>query len=318
MKMRWLAAGVAAVLITGGAATLAQRVITQKTRGVLPEKNDSAHADSRRIPGKLVVEAIPSEPGLPAIALPVTIAASPPPPTEPALALPGELPGEMMTSSPPTAQPVAPTIAIAEPPAEIEPPAPLASDSGSADPAVSPVAAPTAPVEEQTKVDPVQSVENFVERNRKEAESSIQTLTTEAANLKDRLARVEKALIRWQAFSRALNADQPASQPEVPATAPESTTGPKVKWERPTPDQSPQPTPDDKPAPAAPPTEPPAQLEPIPPGPELSTSPEVLPRAEPSSPPTDEPKPPGLPEPGPSSSPIDPGAPSLPEPKPNL
>ena len=48
MKMRWLAAGIAAVLITGGAATVAQRVITQKTRGVLPETNDAAHPDARR------------------------------------------------------------------------------------------------------------------------------------------------------------------------------------------------------------------------------------------------------------------------------
>ena len=47
MKKRWLAAGISAVLITGAAATFAQRVITQKTRGVLPAVSDVIQGEAR-------------------------------------------------------------------------------------------------------------------------------------------------------------------------------------------------------------------------------------------------------------------------------
>ena len=50
----------------------------------------------------------------------------------------------------------------------------------------------------------MQVVDAFVERNRKEAEDSIDKLTKEAETLRARLQRVEAALERWKAVEDAL------------------------------------------------------------------------------------------------------------------
>ena len=55
-----------------------------------------------------------------------------------------------------------------------------------------------------TNDDPMQVVEAFVARNRKEAEDSIQALTQEAETLRARLQKVEAALERWKAVDNAL------------------------------------------------------------------------------------------------------------------
>jgi hypothetical protein len=69
-----------------------------------------------------------------------------------------------------------------------------------------PVAAPEAD-------DPMQIVEKFVERNRKEAEESIEKLSKEADALRARLQKVEAALERWKAVQSALERG-PAQAPE--------------------------------------------------------------------------------------------------------
>ena len=317
MKMRWLAAGIAAVLITGGAATLAQRVITQKTRGVLPEKNDSAHADSRQT--KEIVFAVQTskvEPNQPAILPTPPLAVSPPAPTaidlpaESNLAMPAGLAEGLVVETAAATEPVSAPLDIAETPEAVDPPASIMADSRPTDPAVNPVAA-AAPVEDTpAQADPVQSVENFVERNRKEAENAIQNLTTEAENLKDRLTRVEKALVRWQAFSRALNTDQPPSQTDV-------VSQPKAKWERSTPEPAREPARDSGVLPPPPATEsvlPP--VEPTPAEPEVPANPTLPTPGQPTAPPPDEPKPTESPDPGLPSPVPDPGPGPLPDPRP--
>ena len=52
--------------------------------------------------------------------------------------------------------------------------------------------------------DPVQAVEAFVAKNRKEAEEAIDRLTKEAEALCARLEQVEAALVRWTALDKAL------------------------------------------------------------------------------------------------------------------
>ena len=245
MKIRWFAAGIAAVLITGGAATVAQRVITQKTRGVLPAQNDSAHADSRvlSIPGPLVTSApvfsepaaSPHPPQLPVedraepIPDPLTLAESNPP-LPPAIdEIPPSLPPSPMVTEP-----------IAEPTAIVDAgPSPATiNDPPINDPAINlvaersdstnPVTSRPAPV----LADPVETVESFVERNRQEAESNIQALGTEAENLKARLAKVEAALVRWQSFSRALHANQTDDQASPPASSEATPPPAKANWKR--------------------------------------------------------------------------------------
>jgi len=294
MKMRWLALGVAMVLITGGAATVAQRIITQKTRGVLPETNDPAHADSRKAailvePAKMGAK-VPSP--LPHLSLPLvaqTPSLADSPTTKPPEAPETPMAAEAKPFSP-TDQPISPTVAVIEadllptnPPSD-PPPAP------SADPAISPatvqaVAVDATPEPSPAKADPVATVETFVERNRKEAESAIQTLTTEADNLKARLTKVEAALVRWQNFSRALNADQPAAQPDGPVIN-------KPNWKRIAPDLDTQPVKTTR-------TE-----EPIPPAPVVTpeTSSAEVP-ANPPVPSADEPPVPVATEPTPADKP---------------
>jgi hypothetical protein len=73
-------------------------------------------------------------------------------------------------------------------------------------PAGQPQAAPAIPND-----DPMQAVEAFVVRNRKEAAESIQTLTREAETLRARLQKVEAALERWKAVEAVLGRDAAAS-----------------------------------------------------------------------------------------------------------
>ena len=264
MQMRWLAAGIAALLITGGGATVAQRVITQKTRGVLPEKDDSAHADSRPAshPTLAIASPDPSVVVATVAVQPVIIRDDQPTaPVETKLTLP-------MSPESPGAEPLvdpAPAPVVAEVPEATAGPKSVDALPAPADQAISPAtgsvvapvaaeAAPTpapAPQEQAAaKLDPVDAVDSFVERNRKEAATAIESLSTEAENLKSRLAKVESALTRWQSFSRALNADQPASQTEVP-------TAGKPNWKRSGTDPVARPT---QPAPAG--DSPPVALEP--------------------------------------------------------
>lgn len=63
-------------------------------------------------------------------------------------------------------------------------------------------------------------VESFVERNRKEAEDSIKALSKEAEELRARLKKVEAALERWQAVSRALAGEPEGAVVESTPAAP--------------------------------------------------------------------------------------------------
>ena len=68
--------------------------------------------------------------------------------------------------------------------------------------------------------DPTQSVEQFVQRSRKEADDAIKALTQEREALHARLQKVEAALQRWQQVADALN---PAAPPaEMRAEAPKT------------------------------------------------------------------------------------------------
>lgn len=296
MKMRWFLAGLAALMITGGGATVAQRVITQKTRGVLPEKDDSAHPDSR--PATQKVELVHDD----SIAL---LAATTPPPPAVVAAPTGEATTPSMPDRPEVAsplpaasepRPVYATTAVIEAPIEQLPASTAEPGPPQADPAVSPttaaspepsaptagpVAAPAAP-----PADPVASVENFVERNRKEAETAIETLTAEAANLKERLAKVEVALTRWQSFSRALNVDPLISHPDL-------APAPKANWKRSpleTSARPPQPSPpEESPAPPAETPKPAIGSSPEPPKSEAPPNPPLafpvdVPEAKPATP----------------------------------
>jgi hypothetical protein len=76
-----------------------------------------------------------------------------------------------------------------------------------------PVPIEAAPVAAPDPGDPMNAVESFLQRNRREADDSIKALTQEAEALRARLARVEAALGRWQAVSAALNVEPKPPQP---------------------------------------------------------------------------------------------------------
>jgi hypothetical protein len=61
-----------------------------------------------------------------------------------------------------------------------------------------------------TTDDPIQAVEAFVQRNRKEADEAIKALTQERDSLRARLQKVEAALGRWKAVAGALEQRQVA------------------------------------------------------------------------------------------------------------
>jgi hypothetical protein len=63
--------------------------------------------------------------------------------------------------------------------------------------------------------DPMQDVEAFVQRNRKEADEAIKALTQERDSLRARLQKVETALGRWKAVAGALEQRQVAD-PSLP------------------------------------------------------------------------------------------------------
>ena len=83
----------------------------------------------------------------------------------------------------------------AEPAGAPLPPA-LPSETAPATPTMPPTA----------EADPIQAVETFVQRNRQQADESIKALNAEADRLRDRLAKVEAALARWQGVADALKA----------------------------------------------------------------------------------------------------------------
>ncbi|WP_435005094.1 hypothetical protein P12x_002985 [Tundrisphaera lichenicola] len=71
-------------------------------------------------------------------------------------------------------------------------------------------------------VDPMEVVEAFLDRNRKEADESIRALNEEAEALRARLAKVEAALGRWQSIAGALQVEvreAPAPPGPEPAAA---------------------------------------------------------------------------------------------------
>ncbi len=62
--------------------------------------------------------------------------------------------------------------------------------------------------------DPMDIVESFVQRNRKEAEDAVRSLTEERTRLRQRLQKVESALLRWEKVSRAF-ADEGQVSPQA-------------------------------------------------------------------------------------------------------
>jgi hypothetical protein len=78
--------------------------------------------------------------------------------------------------------------------------------------------------------DPMQAVEAFVQRNRKEADEAIKALTQERDSLRARLQKVEAALGRWKAVAGALEQSQAtAAQPvQADAVEPAPEAGPSL------------------------------------------------------------------------------------------
>jgi hypothetical protein len=64
--------------------------------------------------------------------------------------------------------------------------------------------------------DPMQAVEAFVERSRKEADDSIKALTREAETLRARLQKVEAALERWKGVAEGLKQEPRRAAVELP------------------------------------------------------------------------------------------------------
>lgn len=133
--------------------------------------------------------------------------------------------------------------------------------------------------------DPVGTVESFLQRNRKEADDSIKSLTQEAEMLRARLQKVEAALGRWQAIAGALN-----QEPKKPSEA------------DPTPVSKPEAGPENPHAVGAPSSEPPSQVKPQ----ESSPVPPSLPA---------DPPPPASPLPLPPSVETPPTLPGIPAPR---
>jgi hypothetical protein len=82
----------------------------------------------------------------------------------------------------------------------------------------------------QARDDPMQAVKAFVQRNRKEADEAIKTLTQERDSLRERLQKVEAALGRWKAVAGALEQSQAtAAQPvQADAVEPAPEAGPAL------------------------------------------------------------------------------------------
>jgi len=88
--------------------------------------------------------------------------------------------------------------------------------------------------------DPEKSAQAFVERSRKEAEAHLKALTTEAAQLRSQLAKLESGIKRWQTLVNALRGTQARgssedSSPSDLEPLPQAATGDpradrRVKW----------------------------------------------------------------------------------------
>jgi hypothetical protein len=139
----------------------------------------------------------------------------PPPPLAPA-----DTPNPALATLPPVSQEK--PLTLPEPkheepvaPPAIEPEFPQGVKTRAAEPAV-----PALPVSEATAVnlteDPEISAQSFVERNQKEAEHHLKTLTNEAVNLRTRLNKLESGIKKWE---NLVNALRTAQQGPVTSTA---------------------------------------------------------------------------------------------------
>jgi hypothetical protein len=87
--------------------------------------------------------------------------------------------------------------------------------------------------------DPEKSAQRFAERSRREAEAHLKALTTEAAQLRARLAKLESGIKRWQTLVNALKGTQGSSlsedspsdlEPLPQAAAADPRADKRVKW----------------------------------------------------------------------------------------
>ncbi len=118
-----------------------------------------------------------------------------------------EIPPTLPTSSPAGAPP---SLAPSPPGDGLQPtPYPAAETTP---PPTAPIASPPPAVN-----DPIQVVDNFVERSRREADEAIRQLNSEAQELRERLRKVESALARWQRLSRALKQGNNAPSDLLPS-----------------------------------------------------------------------------------------------------
>lgn len=79
--------------------------------------------------------------------------------------------------------------------------------------------------------DPIAKLDAFMDRNRKEADDSIKSLTREASDLRVRLQKIETALARWQNVSQSLNQDSKLSiaNPQDPQLEPVDPSSPDLR-----------------------------------------------------------------------------------------
>jgi hypothetical protein len=204
----------------------------------------------------------------------------------------------------------------------------IASNPAPTPPSSSAQPTPSSSIAPSPGDDPMGAVETFLDRNRKEAENSIQTLNQEAEALRTRLQKVEAALARWQDVSKALKAEgtTPQSQPTttqlepIPASAEQPAMKPEPaspqspsKWSKPSAEGLPptSKTPELPPKENLPPDLPPASPADLKPS-------DPLPIPAESNPSEKKPEPtpelPALPEPvAPTLPPLDNGVPKLPD-----
>jgi hypothetical protein len=115
---------------------------------------------------------------------------------------------------------VAGVVSMAQGPPELSPlPLPPSEEAKAADAPSLPGTAELPPAVVTTD-DPMQAVEAFLQRNRKEADEAIKALTQERDSLRARLQKVEAALGRWKAVAGALEHRQ-VDEPPIPPLPPE-------------------------------------------------------------------------------------------------
>jgi hypothetical protein len=152
-----------------------------------------------------------------------------------------------VTTEPPVLPAAAPELPSmpAEPPSAIPPSLPAVDEA----PPPQITQTPTSPaIAARPGEDPMGAVDSFLDRNRKEAENSIQALNQEAEILRARLQKVEAALARWQDVSKALKGEgslaQGQSTPtqlepvpskgEEPSPTPATAASKPPRWTKPT------------------------------------------------------------------------------------